>query len=204
MIAKRAEPGGRPPVPVYLPGDVVKRLPSGRVRTLILPVRFFGKLRRADMLWVGEPVVIETRQPRPGFVLVRYFGMTRGVPVPWPRALARPFAGPRLASAMPVELSRFTLRVISAETKWLCAVTNAEATESGAEAVEGGWCPRGADPECFVPYKRGWEAVAHDFGRAHGSADASEGSDVVVVRFEAIARNVCDVVPGMGSGGARR
>ena len=192
-----------PPMQVTMQQQVVSRLASGRIRALALPPKRFVRLRPGDLLWVGEAFKIEEGQPRLGELLVRYSGSVRPVPVAWPRALARPHGGPRLGPGMPVECSRWTLRVLAAEMRHLRGLTDAEAVECGAEAVEGGWGPPGADESVFRPFSASWDAVGYIFDADHGFGAAEELSDVMFIRFEALARNVGHFVPGMSSGGAR-
>lgn len=194
----------RPPLPVPMQSAVVRLLASGRVRSMILPVGEFGRLRPQDLLWVCEPIWIEERQRGRGELSLRYAGMSRPVAIAWPEVLARPHAGRRGARGMPLEASRYTLRVLEVEERRLYGLSHGEALECGAEPVDGGWCPPTAETDGFMPYEAPCEALAHVWDQDHGAGAARGNPEVILVRFQAIARNIAKVAPGMGSGGARR
>lgn len=188
--------------PVTLHPVSVGGLASGRVRAGVFPLQT-GNLHPGDLLWVREGFVVETRQPFVGKLRIRYARDRNVYSVAWPRALARPVPGHRRAEGMPAECSRFTLEVHSVETIRLLSVSDDDAISCGAGAGPDGFTSPVAELECFMPFKRAADALGHAWDEVHGHGEAQNNPEVLLVRFRALSRCICRIVPGMGSGGAR-
>ncbi|MTH62148.1 hypothetical protein [Paracoccus litorisediminis] len=180
---------------------MVAGLGSSRVRSVIAPaVAPYTRLFLDDLLWVREPIFVEKDQPRDGGLLRLRFGGDRyWHAVAWPRGLPRPKAGHHPADAMPVECSRYTLRVATVQRRRLLQISADEAWACGVSGEEGAFVSPIAEIDLFKPFPTPGEALGHAWTEA-GFGAAWADPDVLLVEFTALARNVGRLVDGMGSG----
>jgi len=194
-------------LPVTLHGALVPRIIAGRVRLIHLTGARARNLSPGDMLWLREPLKIPKRQPGGDHLAVTYFGETFPVHLRWPRALARPSPGTLPAEAMPVHCSRLTLVASRVTPMRLQQITDDEAIMAGVELALApvAFCNPLVEGQCFE-YPA--EAFGHLWDCALGAAALgpdcwTANPEVVAVEFRARSRNIAQLVPGLGSGGAR-
>lgn len=196
-------------LPLTVHPEIVRGVMCGRIRLLFVPTaQKFALLQPNDMVWVREPLFIPPRQSGQGMLDVVYGSDGAQRSLVWPRALARPALGQRLPpSAMPVHVSRLTLVVASAVTMRLQQLDEQDALEAGVLLERDGFSnPLALSGQQL--FHAAHEAFGHFWDCALG-ADAMGPNawtcnpEVVALRFRAIARNISDLVPGIGRGGAR-
>lgn len=179
-------------------------LVSGAVQLLhMTPGRSIARFEAGDMLWLREGFSVEGPRPSaPDWLEVAYLDGARRR-VRWPRSLSAPSAGYHSHAGMPVQLSRITLVVQAMRTIRLQQMTDEDALVAGASlAGPGAYRHLAAvgDEAWRTPleaYRVLWELM---WGFSHGW-DANP--EVVEMRVTAVARCICDLVPGMGHGGGR-
>jgi len=193
-----------PPLPVDLHPRLVDGLGKSRVRAAILPMGAFARLREGDLLWVREQIFVEDKQVRGGELRIKYTRDRYWQAIAWPWGRVRPRAGYHPAGRMPVECSRYTLRVASAEARRLSSIESDEAVACGVIMdPDGGFVPATAESDTFKPFGTPSEALGYAWQEA-GYGDPGENPEVMLVEFTAMARNVGRLVSGMGTGGSRR
>lgn len=177
--------------PIVLSAALRSGLPTERVRALVLPSSW-RILRPGDLLWVQEAVTVDPRTGHGGAVWIRYGGMPRPLPLNWPAR--KPFPRPGYVSAtdMPVEFSRFTLKVRRIHRICLRSVPISLAVECGLTGSWSSWAPWGA-PEGFVPYKRVSDALRVMF-EAMGGERGLESPPLAIVEFDCRIQNVARVL----------
>lgn len=187
-------------LPVEIPIPLRNHIFAGRVRVLHLPGPRAASLQPGDCLWVRE--MFRVLPAGPGLIDVSY-GTLRVRGIRWPAVLPRPAAGVHMPEAMPVHLSRLTLIVVSARTIRLQHVGEDEACAAGVIPHPHGfghvWAPDADWSGAVEAYGRMWD---HWHGNA-GREGWAVNPEVREIAFRAVARNIGDLVPGMGHGGAR-
>lgn len=188
--------------PLDLSADILSMLVSGAAKALILPSSVLGQMVAGDLWWVREGIIVDT-QTRRDRLRFRYAGQPGRFVVNWPAALAAPSAGPRPRESMPLVCSRASLVVGGIRVMRLTQdVTPESAFDLGLGLNGGGWgLP--IYPAPFVPQPTPAEAVLTMFEWQHGGSVPKWSGSVLQVDVRCIARNARDLVPGLGSGGAR-
>ena len=191
-------------LPIILHPEILRRIIAGRVRIIHQTNKRFARLEPGDALWVREGMHIP-RQKGADWLSVVYGGDGARKDIRWPKAIARPSEGSVPPNGMPVHASRLTLIVTSVREMRLQQVSEISAVAAGVEIELGGF----ANP---LRHNQVFEHAAEAFGRMWDCAlDTSAltnscwtvNPEVVEIGIRAVARNVADLVPGLGSGGVR-
>lgn len=198
----RLELAPRRVISLPLPPSVLRRFTVGIASVVHVPLRQALGVGRGDAVWIREGFSVEDRRGGPRDLLdVTYVdGVRRRVR--WPRAVAAPSPGYHAADRMPVQLSRLTLLIGEAKRIRLHEVSEDAAVAGGVMfAGRDGWShpvlPDLVWPFAVEAYGRLWD-LTHD-----GVDCWACNPEVVQLRVRTLARCICDVVPGMGHGGAR-
>lgn len=203
-------------LPVTLEAALVPRVMAGRVRLIHIPGRDGEtaalRLSKGDALWVREGVKIGNTGRAVAFgaghVGVRYLNDPVMQMRRWPSALARPPLGWLEADRLPLYLSRLTLIVRRVQRIRLQQIDEASALLAGVELDRHGFL-NPLQGGCFgAVYDTAHEAFGHFWDCALGSRALGPHAwtcnpEVTQVEFSAVARNITDLVPGLGFGGVR-
>lgn len=192
---------------------ILERLWSGRIRVLALGGRQAAALDAGDLLWVREAFEV-IPFPDSEWLELCYRQNRQRRRVRWPAALARPApGGTHPAGAMPVHLSRATLEVQAARTIRLQQIDIEEAIAAGVMILlEGYGVPAIARPLFSTPAQteQAWASAHEAFGILWDRFFARSqqeywtcNPEVRLVAVRCVARNIGDMVRGVGSGGAR-
>ena len=192
-------------LPIILNPEIQRRIVAGRVRIVHQIRKRYARLEPGDALWVREGLTIPHRQAGGDWLSVVYGGDGARKDVRWPKVIARPSADKLPPSAMPVHASRLTLIVTSVHEMRLQQISEHSAVAAGVDMELGGF----ANP---LRQNQVFENAAEAFGRMWDCAlDASEldssfwaaNPEVLEIGIRAVARNIADLVPGLGHGGVR-
>lgn len=199
----QAEP--RRMLPITLNTEIQRRIVAGRVRVVHQTDKRYARIEPGDALWVREGLTIPHRQAGGDWLSVVYGADGAREDIRWPKVIARPSTEKLPPSAMPVHASRLTLIVTSIREMRLKQIDEISAVSAGVDMELGGF----SNP---LRHNQVFENAAEAFGRMWDCAlDASDlGSscwtanpEVVEIGIRAVARNIADLVPGLGSGGVR-
>jgi hypothetical protein len=191
-------------LPVILHPEIHRMVMASRVRIVHLHGRSYGQLSEGDMLYVREGLTLPKKQPGGDMLRVVYGNDGAEALVRWPRAIAAPSVAHVPPAGMPMQVSRLTLVVTEVARMRIQQIDPDEAIAAGVKWEHtGGYSnPLGmAAPvdSAVEAFGRLWDA-ANSYDLRVGWAANPE---VTQCRVRAIARNVCDLVPGLGTGGAR-
>jgi hypothetical protein len=190
-------------LPVILHPEILRLVMASRVRVLHLAGRAYARLSEGDVLWVREGMHLPVRQPGGDVLRVVYGGSGAERLVPWPRGIKAPGPGAVPPAGMPVQMSRLTLVVTQMARMRIQQIEEADAIAAGVLIEGAGFCSPLSDllpvPGAVEAFGRMWDAVC-GFDLRLGWAVNPE---VTQVHIRAIARNVGDLVPGLGKGGVR-
>lgn len=191
-------------LPIILHPEILRRIIAGRVRIIHQTNKRYARLEPGDALWVREGMHIP-RQQCGDWLSVVYTGDGGRRDVRWPKVIARPSAGKLPPSAMPVHASRLTLIVTSVREMRLQQISEISAVSAGVDMELGGFANPLRQNQVFhnaaEAFGRMWDCALH--------ASEPENSfwlanpEVIEIGIRAIARNIADLVPGLGHGGVR-
>lgn len=190
-------------LPITLHPEILRRVIAGRVRIIHQTNKRYARLEPGDALWVREGMHIP-RQQDGDWLSVVYGGTGDRKEIRWPKVIARPSEGSVPPNGMPIHASRLTLIVTSVREMRLQQVSEISAIAAGVDIELRGFSNPLAHNQVF-------EHAAEAFGRMWDCAlDMSAPNacwtvnpEVVEIGFRAVARNIADLVPGLGSGGVR-
>lgn len=192
-------------LPIALHPEIVRRIIAGRIRIIHHACKRFDRLEPGDALWVREWLTIPRRQTGGNWLTVVNDGDGVSRDIRWPKVIARPSQGRLPASAMPVHASRLTLIVTSVQVLRLHAVSEISAVAAGVDIELGGFANPFQDSQCFSTaidaFGRMWDCTLD--GNAFYKLSWMLNPEVVEIGIRAVARNIADLVPGLGSGGVR-
>jgi hypothetical protein len=192
-------------MPVALHPEILRRILSNRIRVVLLTEPRAARLVPGDMLWLREPLTIPARQPEGDFLDVVHGGDGQLRRLRWPRVLARPGERHLPAEAMPMHASRVTLIVSRAQRIRLQQIGTDAAVAAGVTVEpEGYGNPLAVDQyfgSAVEAFGHLWDCALG--GRAIGPLAWTCNPEVTQLDIKAVMRNVADLVPGLGSGGAR-
>jgi hypothetical protein len=192
-------------LPITLHAEILRRIIAGRVRTIHQANKRYARLEPGDALWVREGMLIPRHQSGGDLLSVVYGGDGTRKDIHWPRVIARPSEGKVPPNGMPVHASRVTLIVTSVREMRLQQISETSAIAAGVDIDLGGF----SNP---LRHNQVFEHAAEAFGRMWDCAlDTSAltnacwtvNPEVVEIGIRAVARNVADLVSGLGSGGVR-
>lgn len=192
-------------LPIILHPEIQRRIVAGRVRVVHQTGKRYARLEPGDALWVRETLTIPHRQSGGDWLSVVYNGDGARKDLRWPKVIARPSDGKLPPSAMPVHASRLTLIVTSVREMRLQQISEISAVSAGVDMELGGF----ANP---LRQNQVFEHAAEAFGRmwdcaldtaALTNACWTVNPEVIEIGIRAIARNIADLVPGLGHGGVR-
>lgn len=185
--------------------DIQRRILSGRVRVVVQAGKRFERLEVGDALWVREALRIPASGPGGHWLRVCYEIDGERRDIRWPRAIARPSSGRLPAIGMPMVASRLTLIVTSLRKARLHQISEDAAVAAGVDLERGGFSnPLRADQvfeDVTEAFGRMWDCMVapSDIGRLCWA----ENPEVVEIGIAPIARNIGDLVRGVGHGGVR-
>jgi len=192
-------------LPIALHPEIVRRIIAGRIRTIHHTCMRFDRLVSGDALWVREWLTIPRCQTGENWLTVVHDGDGVSRDIRWPKVIARPSQGRLPASAMPVHASRLTLIVTAVRVMRLHAVSEISAVAAGVDIDLGGFAnPLHANqffPTAAEAFGRMWDCALD--GDAFNKAWWMLNPEIVEIGIRAVARNIADLVPGIGSGGVR-
>ena len=191
-------------LPIILHPEILRRIIAGRVRIIHQTSKRYARLEPGDALWVREGMHIP-RQEGGDWLSVVYGGDGARKDIRWPKVIARPSEGNVPPNGMPVHASRLTLIVTSVREMRLQQISEISAVAAGVDMELGGF----ANP---LRHNQVFEHAAEAFGRmwdcsldtsALGNTCWTVNPEVVEIGIRAVARNIANLVPGLGSGGVR-
>lgn len=192
-------------LPIILHPEIQRRIVAGRVRVVHQTGKRYARLEPGDVMWVREGLTIPHRQAGGNWLSVVYGDDGARKDVRWPKAIARPSAGKLLPSAMPIHASRLTLIVTSVREMRLQQISEISAVAAGVDIEIGGFANPLRQNQVFhnaaEAFGRMWDCALH--------ASEPENSfwlanpEVIEIGIRAIARNIADLVPGLGHGCVR-
>lgn len=189
-----AEPSRVRPVAM---SDLMVRALQANCKTVTrrLSTSPLAHVRPGDLLWVREAIIIEGVNCTPGRLYVRFEADGFQMDVPWPRRMAKPLPGVRGPRAMPLELSRMTLRVIHVHEERLHAIQERDCYDEGIGATG---LLDAADGDPVAAFARFWDGQHTKDGTRW-----ADNPEVVAIRFACMHRGVKALLPGLGHGGVR-
>lgn len=191
-------------LPIILHPEILRRIIAGRVRIIHETSKRYARIESGDALWVREGMHIP-RQETGDWLSVVYGGDGARKEVRWPKVIARPSEGNVPPTGMPVHASRLTLIVTSVREIRLQQISEISAVAAGVDMELGGFANPLRHNQVFEhaaeAFERMWDC-AHHYAPQNGPSFASN-PEVVEIGIRAVARNIADLVPGLGFGGVR-
>lgn len=189
--------------PVALHPEILRRVVALRIRLIFVdPAQC--RVGEGDALWVQEAFSPSRHQGGGDWLRLRYQMDGAERQVFWPKAKVRPAPGELTrAERMPMPASRYTLHVRAAERIRLQQLTEHQAIDAGVNlAGLNGF----EDPLSGGVWLSAHEAFARMWDRALGGESLGPmcwtcNPEVLALTVRATARNIRELMPGVGSGG---